>query len=116
MSAFTEAHAWYVRLNGKYRAIRPLRWEIGIKGSGLWVTVPAGFDFDVSIPRPLRWAFDPHDERYLKAAALHDYAIHELQWPRVAAASLFSEALRAQALGRLHRLVMVLGVIVWKFT
>jgi len=115
MSAFTAAHAWCTRDGPRYRATRPLRWEIGAKGSGLWITVPPGFAFDVSIPRGLRWAFDPHDARYLKAAALHDYAIHELGWPRVAAAALFSEALRAQALGRLHRLAMVLGVIVWKF-
>ena len=116
MSAFTEAHDWCVRVNGKYRTTRPLRWEIGVKGSGLWITVPVGFTFDVSIPSGLQWLMDPHDARYRKAAALHDYAIHELEWPRVAAASLFSEALRAQGLGRAHRLAMVLAVIIWKFT
>ncbi|WP_026756665.1 DUF1353 domain-containing protein [Sediminimonas qiaohouensis] len=115
MSVFTQTHDWCAHENGVYRTTGTLRWEIGAKGSDLWVTVPVGFPFDVSIPRGLRWAFDPHDVRYLKAAALHDYAIHELDWPRVTAASLFSEALRAQGLGRLRRLVMVLAVIIWKF-
>jgi len=94
MSAFTEAHAWCARLNGKYRAIRPLRWEIGIKGSGLWVTVPAGFDFDVSIPRAARWFFNPHDYRYLKAAALHDHMLDQ-EWDAQTAAAIFYRALRA---------------------
>lgn len=115
MSHFTERTGWCVRLSGvRYRVKRPLSWEIGAKGSGLWLTVPEGFVFDVSIPRLLWWAFDPNDARYRKAGALHDYAL-SLGWNRVPAAAAFSESLRAHGLGRLHRLAMVLAVIVWKW-
>lgn len=93
----------------------PIKWEVGAKGSGLWLTVPKGFTFDVSVPRGLRWLFDPHDPRYLLAACLHDYAIHVLGWPRVSAASMFEQGLRAGRVGPVERLAMVLGVIVWKW-
>ena len=98
---------WCVRVGNDYVTTSPLVWD--------WFTVPAGFRFQVSIPRFCGWALNPHDARYLKAAALHDYAVHEKQWPRVRAAVPFSEALRAENLGRMHRLAMVLAVIIWKF-
>lgn len=79
------------------------------------ITVPAQYRFNVSIPRPLWWLLSPHNPRYLRAACLHDYALHKLHWGRVRAAAPFSEALRAEGLGRVHRLAMVLAVIVWKW-
>jgi hypothetical protein len=78
------------------------------------MTVPHGFGFDVSVPRGLRWLFDPHDPRYLKAAALHDYAFWE-GWDRVAAAAVFHAALRASGVGSIERLAMTIGVIVWRW-
>lgn len=117
MSKFTELTDWYEPIGGiRYRTTREVPWEIGTPGSELWITVPVGYDFDVSIPRLLRWIFDPHDARYLKAGALHDYALHELYWSRVAAAAAFSEALRADQVSLWRRLPMVLSVIVHKFT
>lgn len=74
------------------------------------ITVPQGFEFDVSIPRYLWPILDPHDHRYFKAAAMHDMLLED-GWNRVAAAAPFSEALRAQRLGALHRLAMVFAVI-----
>ncbi|MFC6640807.1 MULTISPECIES: DUF1353 domain-containing protein [Sulfitobacter] len=92
----------------------PLRVEFGRPGSGFFYQVPAGFAFDVSAPWWSRWWVDPHDRRLHRAAALHDHAL-AAGWQRVAAAALFSEALRADGVGRVKRLAMVLAVIVRRF-
>lgn len=114
MSAFTEIRDWAVRQGSSYITTKQVAWEIGRKGSGLWLRVPAGFVFNMSIPYPLRWLWSPHDPRYLKAAALHDFALAD-GWDRVSAAAAFSEALKASGVSWFTRLVMVLGVIVFKF-
>jgi hypothetical protein len=117
MSRFTSLNNWYAPTKGiRFRTTQEVPWEIGNEGSGLWITVPVDYEFDVSIPWTLRWLFDPKNPRYLKAGALHDYALHELNWTRVAAAAAFSEALRAEKVSLWRRLPMVLGVIVHKFT
>lgn len=105
----------FKRHNEAYYTTEPVEWEIGVKGSGLWLTIPANFSFDVSVPWFARWIFDPHDPRYRLAACLHDYALHKLGWSRVAAASIFEQGLRAAHVGPVERLVMTLGVILWKW-
>lgn len=115
MSKFTEARGWYRRVSlDDYQTVKPLPWEIGAKGSNLWLTAPIGFRFDVSVPWFLRWCLNPHDARFLKAAALHDYAL-SLGWDRVSAAAAFSEALRADGVARTTRLLMVAAVITWNW-
>ncbi len=68
----------------------------------------------MSVPRGLRWLFDPHNPKYLKAAALHDYALDQ-GWDRVSAAATFDAGLKASGVNRITRLIMVLGVIVFRF-
>ena len=116
MSAFTDAEKWAVWLGRgiDYVARAELPWEIGAKGSGLWFVVPVGTPFNTSVPKLLRWIFDPHDPRYLKAAALHDYAL-SLGWDRVSAAALFNDALRAMGVCGIERLTMTLGVTLYKW-
>jgi elongation factor P hydroxylase len=111
-----QPHEWCARHGDAYLTTQEVEWEIGVQGSDLFLRVPAGFRFDVSVPGWLRWAFDPDDPRYLLAAALHDYAIHDLGWGRVSAAAPFSEALRAAGVGRTRRLVMVLAVTIHKWS
>lgn len=116
MSKYTDATNWYKPTTGiRYKTTKSLEWELGSKGSGLWIRVPVGFIFDVSIPKPLRWLLSPHNPKLLKAACLHDYTLHVLGWKRVAAASTFSEALRADNVNSLLRLMMVYAVIGWKW-
>ena len=106
---------WCARRGRGYITTTQVTWEIGAKGSGLFLYLPAGFRFDVSVPRLLGWAFNRHDPRYLKAAALHDYAL-SLGWGRVSAAAPFSEALRANGVSRSRRLAMVLAVTIHKWS
>ena len=115
MSAYTHAEDWCLPVGGiLYQSIRPLSWEVGAQGSGLIVTVPAGTVFDVSIPRGLRWLFDPHDPRYLKAAALHDEMLLR-GWARTTAGAEFHEALKADKVAMWRRLSMWLAVSLFKY-
>lgn len=115
MSKFTDSRDWYLlRSRDKYITCQDLSWELGILGSGLFLTVPSGFEFDVSVPSYLTWAVSRHDKKLLKSAALHDYAL-ELGWDRISAASVFHGALTAQKIGRWRRLFLTLSVIIWKW-
>lgn len=116
MSAYTQPGDWCVPIGGiRYRCETPLMWEVGTKGSALIVTVPKGTTFDVSIPRGLRWLFDPHEPAYLKAAALHDELLRR-SWARTTAGAEFHEALRADRVALWRRLVMWLAVSLFKFS
>ena len=111
MSAYTaRPEAWWAPKGRKYVTLVPLRWEIGAEGSDLWLTVPAGFVFDVSIPRGLGWLADPDDRRYLAAAALHDWCLLD-GWDRWAAGSVFRAALEADGVSRTRRAAMTLATI-----
>lgn len=114
MSTFTDRTDWCERLGKGYITTAPLSWEVGRIGSGLTLTVPVGKPFDVSVPRFVRWIFRPHDPRYRKAAALHDYTLAD-GWDRVSAGAAFADALKASGVGWLERLMMVLGVIAFRW-
>lgn len=116
MSAYTDIPAdWYEPDDEAYIVRHSLHWEIGKKGSGLWVLVPPGFRFDVSVPSWLQWLVNPHDTRFLKAAALHDWTLVKNGWDRVASAALFHDGLLADGVGKWDRLKMTLAVIVWRW-
>lgn len=113
MSAYTD-HFGAVAITGiDYKLTAPLTWRIG-HIDGPPVTVPADFVFQVSTPWFLRWAFNPHDARFHKAAALHDWLL-ENGWDRVTSGAIFHEALKAGGVGMLRRKAMLLAVILWKF-
>ncbi|WP_294640836.1 DUF1353 domain-containing protein [uncultured Aureimonas sp.] len=115
MSTYTDAPIVFERLDGiRYRQHGRTSWELGFKGSGHWEHVDDGTVFDVSIPWALRWAFSPHDPRYLKAAALHDELLIR-GFDRVTAAGAFNEALKADGVGAAHRLVMVTAVAFYRW-
>lgn len=49
-------------------------YEIGPKNSGWTITVPRGFETDLgSIPRLVRWLWNPSNPRCARAYVLHDY-------------------------------------------
>lgn len=41
------------------------------------LTVPAGREFESSVPRMLRWVFSPDDPVFLKSAVIHDVLLEE---------------------------------------
>lgn len=60
-----------------YVTTRPLEWWIGKKESGWLLTVPAGREFESSVPRILWWLFSPDDPFFLKSACIHDMLLEE---------------------------------------
>ncbi|MEL7182911.1 MAG: DUF1353 domain-containing protein [Pseudomonadota bacterium] len=115
MSRYTDLTEWHrPGDDGKFVLTKDILWEVGREGSGLLVTVPTGYVFDVSIPWYLRWALDPADPRFRKASAMHDWVLDD-GWDRVSAGAAFSDGLRADGVGRLQRLLMVLAVVAFRF-
>lgn len=113
MSAYTE-HDGPVLVGGiVYRLSRPLVWRIGHEDGPAYV-VPAGFEFDMSVPRFLRWLFDPHRADFHKAAALHDHML-DAGWSRITAGAEFHNALKADGVRAWKRLAMLIAVLIWKF-
>ena len=100
--------------NPKFVVLLPIIWEFGKKGSNYIFTVPAGFIFDVSIPKIATIFFDPTDIKYLKAAALHDCLL-ENKYDWVFSAAAFNEALRADRVGFFKRTIMFFSVLLWKY-
>lgn len=102
MSEFTNRKAWCIR-SGRYKYTtigKGLVWERDFKGSGLWFKVPKDFAFEPSIPWYGRIFFNPHDQRFLAASCMHDYALHILKWDRGAASGLFHDALIADGVSQ----------------
>lgn len=115
MSAYTGLTAWYRRVSAEsYETRRPVIWEVGKKGSGLTFVVEIGTVFDVSIPQGMRWLFDRHNPKHLKAACLHDEMLRR-GWARTTAGAAFHEALRADGVSRWRRLAMWLAVSLWRY-
>lgn len=69
---------WCVKGGARgYVTTRPLDWWIGKKNSMWLLTVPAGREFESSVPRWLWWLFSPDDPLFLKAACIHDTLLEE---------------------------------------
>jgi hypothetical protein len=74
MSNFTTTLDAEISDNGaSFELIAPFKYDLGYRGSGISITVPAGFVTDLaSVPRWARPVF-PIYGKYTKAAVLHDY-------------------------------------------
>lgn len=114
MSAYTDTLPVVDIGGGDYLTDAALGWDLGKQGSGLTYVVRADFQFDVSVPRFMQWAFNPNDRRFLKAAALHDHMLLD-GWSRVESAAVFHEALKADKVPRVKRLAMFLAVALWRY-
>lgn len=104
-----------------YCLLEDLRWEVGFKGSGLWITVPKGFVTDLaSIPR-IGWSlFNGYAPETAKAAAVHDWLRptstdlipqERSPWDVQVAAGEFFHCLKADEVPRWRRKVLYLIVV-----
>lgn len=88
---------------------QPFVWEIGYKGSGNCVVIPAGFLTDgPSVPRCLQWAM-PMDHLE-KPSVLHDWLLSQLEWEKARADFEFNLAMKACGVRQPYRLVAYLAV------
>ncbi|MDV7271412.1 DUF1353 domain-containing protein [Thioclava sp. A2] len=49
-----------------------MSWNLMWKGSPFVLDIPAGREFESSVPRSLRWIWSPDDPYFLRAALIHD--------------------------------------------
>jgi hypothetical protein len=115
VSAATAFYGYAKAASGGYTLFEPLRWEIGLKGSGWSLNIPAGFTFDSSVPRWLHWLVSPDHEPWLLAAAVHDYLLVQGHDKAFAAGEWYRAARAMKARDRLSWLVLpaYYGVVLW---
>ena len=114
MSSFTDPLVITPDKKGRYRTERPFSFDIGLKGSGLTVTVPAGFVTDLaSVPRWFWWVFPPFDPQYAAAAVLHDFLLSWVDFDPMTAHTLFLDALLILGVERWKAWTMFLAVVVF---
>lgn len=80
-----------------YVVTHDLHWWIGKEYSGWLLTVPAGTEFESSVPWALTWVFSPDDPFYLKAAAVHDFLLERGYRPAFADVNWIEAALSVRA-------------------
>lgn len=92
-----------------YVTTQKVDWWIGKKGSGWLFTVPAGREFESSVPtlkwrgsplkrfQPFHWVFSPDDPFFLKSAAIHDMLLEEGYRVAFADSQWFEAALSVHA-------------------
>ena len=79
----------------RWRITRDVEWEIGYKGSGRMITIPAGTEFESSVPGFFRWFLNPDDPRFLLAALVHDFMLESGVYGRPQAAAEWYDGARA---------------------
>lgn len=79
----------------KYTCNVNIDWELGKAGSKDFVTVKAKTPFDVSVPKWLEWAANPHNPDLLFAAAVHDELLR-LNYDKAVASAEFRRALKVR--------------------
>lgn len=77
-----------------YQLTEPLEWTVGGKFAPHPVTIPAGFQFNSSVPWWLWWLLSPHRPDLLLAACVHDYVL-EMGHARLQAAGEWLDGARA---------------------
>lgn len=104
------ALSWCVRGGARgYVTTAPVNVSIGKSGSGWFLSIAPGREFESSVPRLLRWILSPHDPRFLRAALIHDHLLETGHRPFFAAGEWHAAA-RADGAGRSFALVAGLGV------
>lgn len=78
-----------------YVTVEVRRWESGWKGSGHWIEIPIGFEFESSVPWFMRWYLSSDDPFFIWAACLHDFLIEVVKARRPFCDSQWLEAARS---------------------
>ena len=116
MMDFKRPETWSAHVGGiQYCTTAEVDWGLGTPLSKTRLILPAGRVFDVSVPRGLRWLFDPHDPRYRVAGLIHDHLLHIDNWTRMRAGGEFHDALRAGGTPWPLALIMWLAVSIFKY-
>ena len=94
-----------------YVTTQEVPWEIGKPRSGLFLYVPEGFEFESSVPDWLPVSImDPHDERFLPAAMIHDYMLRN-RFGAIASGAEWYRAARIKGVGKWDAFIRVLPIL-----
>ncbi len=95
----------------EYRLVTPVIYEVGGRGSGLIVTVPAGYITDLySLPGRLLQFWQPSGARWWGPPLLHDWLYDTGLAPRKIADAVLQEAMMALDVDPALRLIVYVGV------
>lgn len=82
----------------RWRTTTPVTWHIGRKQSGRIITIPAGREFETSVPWWGRWFIARDDPRYLLGSLVHDVMLEDgIFGPLQAAAEWYDGAIAGGA-------------------
>jgi hypothetical protein len=97
----------------RWRTTEDIPWEVGAVNSGYFEVIPAGTEFESSVPWLFRWIIDRDDPKLLLAALVHDYLLETgVYGPAQAAAEWYDGALAAGAPKWKAKLIYV-GIAIW---
>jgi Protein of unknown function (DUF1353) len=100
-----------------WRTERDLNYEIGRKGSGLFICIPMGFKSDLgTIPVLARALLNPADAKCAAAFVLHDYLCSCSEFSRTVMDAILFEALVALNTSRWKALLIHFGVSLYRLT
>lgn len=97
----------------RWRTTEPVTWNVGNKYSHWKLTIPAGREFESSVPWWARWILSQDDPRFLLAALIHDVMLEEGVYGRPQAAAEWYDAALAGGAPRWLAIPAFLAVAAW---
>ena len=96
-----------------YTTTKEFPWEVGKEGSGLFIYIPKGFEFESSVPSWLpKFIMDPDDKRFLLSALVHDYMLRNRFGP-VSSGAEWYRAARLSGVGKWSAFIRLLPVLIF---
>lgn len=97
----------------RWRTYHDVPWEVGSKGSGLHIIIPAGTEFESSVPWWAGWFIGRDDPRFLLAALVHDYLLEAGTYGRTQAAAEWYDGARAANAPAFNAKIGYIAVAFW---
>lgn len=97
----------------RWRTLDPVAWDVGLKGSAYRLTIPAGTEFESSVPWWARWWISADDPRFLLAALVHDYLLEIQVYGRAQAAAEWFDGAKSGGAPLLKAKIAFVGLAAW---
>ena len=108
--------SWCIKGGSRgYVTTQDVLWSIGVKNGPHVITIPAGREFESSVPKWLQWLWSPDDPFFLKSALVHDHLL-ESGWRRQSADAQWYEAALSVKAPLWKTRFAYLGMVIRRFT
>ena len=105
-------HNWIEKGGSRgYRTTKEFHWYLGKDGVGLPIVIPAGREFENSVPKMCQWFINPDDPIFLRSALIHDHLLENGYGAWTAAGEWYRAAILDGA-NRRHALMCGLAITV----